>query len=173
VGHEIVGFAGPTTTLQRLRGIWRDARIFRLTASSVLSFLPIPDDHTLQEEEAEGRIVPNNYAIDSDFSAPFVQHFSAYSVGSSLAWIRTNYYGSAGYQVAILWIGSAHVSGPHRQWHDDARKLPLSEWPINRALRGLGVKSTDRYGEFTAFGLVGYGQTEHIAAEAEELMTPG
>jgi hypothetical protein len=167
--HEIVGFAGATTTLLRLRKPWPHARIYRLSRGMDLAFLPIPDWNTVEQEEAAGRKVPDNYLLESDFSPPYVERFAVYSMGSALAWLRTYYYMGLGYQVAILWIDGVPIFGPD---HAESGMCAFAERPINRALRGIGVKAIVQCDEFMMFGLAGYRTYQHIVNDAEELVPP-
>jgi hypothetical protein len=173
MSHNLAGFAATTNTLQRLRRVWYHSRIFQLRPGTGLAFLPIPDWYTIEQENAAGRIVPNDFAMEQDFHRGAIDRFAADSVGSGLAWLRTNYFMGLGYQVAILWIDGAHVFGPDVVRNDDKRRIPVSEYPINRALRSLGVMSTDNFDEFDIFGLGGYSEYKHIAATAEEVVPPG
>jgi hypothetical protein len=51
-------------------------------------------------------------------------------------------------------------------WADDEARRPSSEWPINRALRGIGVARDGQNDEFRMFGLAGYRHYGDIAAYA-------
>jgi hypothetical protein len=165
--QDIVGFAGTTTTLLRLRALWRDCRIFRLARgselASELAFLPI-----LGMDYDAVDVEPEDFWGETCFFPFHIPMFARYSEDAGLAWLKATSTGGAGYQAAILWIGGAHVFGPDVRWWDDP---PNTEWPINRALRGLGVRSTERDDEFSVFGL-GYRTHKDIVAGAEELAIP-
>lgn len=53
-------------------------------------------------------------------------------------------------------------------WAKDEGSRPAAEWPINRALRGLGVKRDGQNDEFLMFGLGRYRSYEDIEAEAAD-----
>src|ERR1700684_2282856 len=137
--QDIVGFAGTTTTLMRLRELWPDCRIFRLACSSELVFLPI-----LGMDYETAGVEPDDFWSEKCFLPSHINWFARYSTDAGLAWLKADSHGGSGYQAAILWIGGAHVFGPEVRWRGDDTVPPNTEWPINRALRSLGVSPTDR-----------------------------
>jgi hypothetical protein len=160
--QDIVGFAGTTTTLIRLRELWRHCRIFRLAPRTDLAFLPI-----LGMDSNAADVEPEDYWGEKCFFPSDISAFARYSTDASLAWLKACSNGGAGYQAAILWVGGAHVFGPDVRWWDDDVP-PGTGWPIDRALHALGVRPTDRDDEFSVFGL-GYRTHKDIVAGAEEL----
>jgi hypothetical protein len=170
--HEIVGFAGTTETLLRLRKRWRHARIYRLRRSCAYSFMPIPDEMTVHEEESDERSVPNSFESEAQFGPNALQMFAPSSAGSALVWLRTMYYGGGGYQAGILWGDGVHIFGPEIMWDAESGMPPRAEFPINRALRELGVTPDGDNDEFSMFGLSGYRTCRHIVDEAQELLPP-
>jgi hypothetical protein len=173
MSHEIVGFAGAVPTLKRLRARWRDGRIFNLARRSPVAFLPIPDMHSAESDDEEEGTGPGEFWSCEDFSPLRIGSFAGYSAGASLAWLKTDYFGSRGYQAAILWVDGAHILGPDVLWADDQAARPDSDWPINRALRSLGVARTRQHDEFAMFGLAGYRGYRDIVADAEETAIAG
>jgi hypothetical protein len=73
------------------------------------------------------------------------------SVGAMIAYVETEYFGGAGNQAAVVYQNGQIVTGPTTG--DSGSR---SEWPINAAMRSLGVKRGDYVDEFAAigFGLV-------------------
>jgi hypothetical protein len=98
--------------------------------------------------------------------------FGDYSAGSAMPWVRTMYHGN-GCQAAILWNDGAHIFGPDVLWNANNETRPAAEWPINRAMRGLGVRAEGDNDEFKMFGLSRYRTYRDIVEEAEELVPPG
>ena len=68
-----------------------------------------------------------------------------------IAYVETEYFGGAGNQAAVVYQNGQIVTGPTTG--DSGSR---SEWPINAAMRSLGVKRGDYVDEFAAigFGLV-------------------
>jgi hypothetical protein len=68
----------------------------------------------------------------------------------------------------VLWVEGAHIFGPDVLWTKDKDGRPAAEWPINRALRGVGVRRSRDEDEFLRFGLGRYRSYEDIAAQAAD-----
>jgi hypothetical protein len=167
MSHELVGFAGSGKTLLQFRERWRSCRLVYLRQVE-FAFLPLPDDEAFDDAEATGEALPDEFFYESEFKAPQLHALAAYSRGSALAWVRTDYAGGAGYQAAILWVDGVHMFGPDMLWSKDDASRPSTEWPINRALRGIGVKRDGNTDEFAMFGLGGYRSYKDIIAAARD-----
>ena len=90
------------------------------------------------------------------------------SVGTGLAYLETNYFGGAGWQSAAVWIDGRLAMRPALVHASEAR--PPKLWPINGALRLLGVSASYARladDEFTAFGLPAF--RDHSAIHARGL----
>lgn len=57
-----------------------------------------------------------------------------------VAYVEANYFGGMGSQAAAVWQGGALRYGPERIDDDVVEPRPISERPVNRALRRLGVR---------------------------------
>jgi hypothetical protein len=72
-----------------------------------------------------------------------------------LAYVEADYFGGAGHQAAVIWKDGQRERGPFL-----AYRLPLSDMPINYALRLLGVTIYQALDEFETVGLNAYRHTE-------------
>jgi len=88
----------------------------------------------------------------------------AISQHTRVAYIETAYFGGHGEQSSIVWDGGAVVLGPltdsteHSSWSPSQESRP--NWPINKALRFLGVKRKGKADEFAGLGLEAHRDTE-------------
>ena len=97
---------------------------------------------------------------DMAFAAPA-------SKGSALVWLETAYSGGRGEQVAAAWIDGSLQMKPTLLREGDRR--PQSLWPINTALRMLGVVASGpprKADEFAMSGLDLYRFNDEILARA-------
>jgi hypothetical protein len=167
--HDIVGFAGTKTTLMRLRELWPYSRLFQLAAGSDFVFLPIDDMNSFEPDHPSETIPLDEFWHEKSFLPSYIEWFACLSETDSLVWLKTAFNGGAGYQAAILWTRGAHIFGPEVKWSGD--EAESSEMPINRALRRLGVRSTDKRDEFDVFGLGAYRNYQDLVACAKEVAT--
>jgi hypothetical protein len=72
-----------------------------------------------------------------------------------IAYIEAEFFGGAGHQASILWGNGAVLFGP--LW---AERLPISEMPINRVLRLMGVRVENSLDEFATLELGVYRATD-------------
>ena len=164
--HDIVGFAGTNTTLMRLREVWPCSRIFQLAPGSEFVFLPINDMLNAEPDNASESSL-DEFWHEKSFSSSYIEWFARFSEVGSLAWLKTASNGGSSYQAAILWAHNEHVFGPVVRWSGDEPEW--SEMPINRALRSLGVPSTDQRDEFDIFGLAAYRNYQDLISRAKEV----
>ena len=153
MSHELELFVGTRATLERLQTRWPDAQPYRPTPQAKFAVLPIMDWQAYEHAQAEGLRVPEGWAEPTDLTPAELEDLAAFSVGAALAYVQTNYFGGRGWQGAILWRDGTCVYGPEVMWADDEGGRPSAEWPINRALRGLGVQSWPGRDEFATLGL--------------------
>ena len=83
-----------------------------------------------------------------------------------LAYLETDYSGGGGLQAATLWGGGATAIRPISMTADEGRQRPRATWPINAALRGLGVVAASGMDEFDTFGLAPYRSLDVIRERA-------
>jgi hypothetical protein len=153
MSHELELFVGKRAMLERLRACWPDAQLYQLTPNPEFATLPIMDWEAYEHAQAEGLRVPEGWAEPTDLSPEEIQYLAAFSAGAALAYVQTNYFGGRGWQGAILWRDGTCVYGPEVMWVQDEAGRSAAEWPINRALRGLGVQSSLGRDEFATVGL--------------------
>lgn len=88
----------------------------------------------------------------------------AISQHTRVAYIETEYFGGHGEQSSILWDRGTVVLGPLKASTLDSSWSPTQEsrphWPINEALRLLGVKRKGKADEFAGLGLEEHRDTE-------------
>jgi hypothetical protein len=168
MGHEIVSFAGAAKILLQFRQRWRDCRLVDLSGRKALAFIPFPDGLAVEAAEEAGKSVPDAFYSENEFGPKTLEYLAGFSRDGPFAWIRTDYFGGAGYQAAILWADGAPVFGPDVMWAKDDSSRPSTDWPINRALRGLGVQRDGNNDEFLMFGFGRYRSCEDIEAEAAD-----
>lgn len=168
MGHSLRLFAGPLTALRFFEQASLHARIYGLSAAATLFVVPLDDDlqddlHTISGTGDWLETGPRISTGDMAFAARASQ-------GSAVAYLETEYFGGVGEQSAILWKGGELVLGPLTMDRSKSSR-PRSLWPINAALRGLGVDAGGSRGldEFEAFGLMDYRSHEHIADRAFRL----
>jgi hypothetical protein len=94
-------------------------------------------------------------AIFKGLFEPLIEFAVRASARGPIAYAEAEYFSGQGYQAVVVWQDETEVLGP--LW---AYKLPLSEKPINRALRMLGVKIKNAVDEFDTLGLGACHHTE-------------
>jgi hypothetical protein len=164
MGHDVRLFVGHPQVLARYLAAVPAARIHALTAGAPLAVLSLDDDLHDQLHRAYGTgewldSGPSLTSTDMAFAARA-------SEGGALAYVQTAYFGGSGLQNAVLWIGGAVAMKPAVLDKHAAGNRPRPTWPINAALRGLGVRAAAGHDEFDTFGLGGYRNHEAILARA-------
>ena len=91
------------------------------------------------------------------------------SRAAPLAYLQTDFFGSEGEQVAMLWRDGGLALTPMRLSSTLMQSRAPSFWPINIALKGLGVVASPSEDEFTTFGLGDWRHTEDILAHAPQI----
>ncbi|MBU1211081.1 MAG: hypothetical protein KJ587_07395 [Alphaproteobacteria bacterium] len=165
MAHALRLFAGPLMTMRVFEQASRYARIYALRPAGSMFVVPLDDDlqDDLHRLSGTGDWLDDGPRISTGDMA-----FAARaSQGAAVAYLETAYFGGAGEQSAVLWKDGRLVLGPLTMALTAARR-PRSLWPINAALRGLGVKTegTQFADEFDAIGLGEYRSHDDIAADA-------
>jgi hypothetical protein len=163
--HSVRLFVGPMQSLRALQGEAPSARIFALHPLATLWVMPL-DDHvhdSLHRRHGTGEWLGNGPSLTS----VDLMIGARASTGSELAYLETNYAGPDGTQSAALWRDGRLILGPITL--AAAVPRPARFWPINAALRGLGVVASPPQDEFIAFGLVPYRSHDAIYAQASEV----
>lgn len=88
---------------------------------------------------------------------------AAASTGGALAYVEADFFGGVGTQAAVVWDGGRLVLGPLSARLGPGRPRPRRAWPINRALRTLGVRAGAHVDEFEAADLGRHRETEDWA----------
>jgi hypothetical protein len=94
---------------------------------------------------------------------------AAASEAGRLAWVETDYVGPDGRQSAAVWIAGALVMAPASLDTATALRRPAAFWPINAALRAIGVRAAGGADEFTAFGLASWTSNAAIHSKLRSL----
>lgn len=167
MGHRVRAFVGPLTALRPFVAAAPVARVFELHAGAPLPLLPLDEvvHEALHTAYGTGDWIeagPLLSSTDLAFAAKA-------SRGAALAYVETDYFGGAGRQCAVLWRDGAVVLKPTEMDAETGRTRPRSLWPINMALKGLGIIAAAGGDEFTVSGLGGWRHTEDIIAQAREL----
>jgi hypothetical protein len=164
MGHDVRLFVGHPQVLSRYQGVVRDLRFHTLTAGAVLAVLSLDDDLHDRLHRAYGTgewldAGPNLTTTDMAFAARA-------SEAGALAYVQTAYFGGAGAQCAVLWGGGDVAMKP--AWLDKVAvgNRSRSTWPINAALRALGVRAAAGHDEFESFGIGLYRTHDAILARA-------
>lgn len=90
-----------------------------------------------------------------------------------IVFIEANFKGGLGEQAAVGWEAGHVALGPFSEGHFGQRGVPpISEWPINKALRFLGVAPLRGLDEFDTLKLGRHPRTESWLEQAPRLPAP-
>jgi hypothetical protein len=166
MGHRIRLFAGPLPALRPFLAAAATARIFALGSADIVVF-PLTDD---VHDDLHAAYGTGNWLVDGPLLTTTDLAFAAdASRGSGLAFLSTDFFGASGEQCAILWRDGGLALKPMRLSSELMQARSPSFWPINIALKGLGLLARPGEDEFTTFGLGRWRQTEDIVALAPEV----
>jgi hypothetical protein len=166
MGHNVRLFAGSARVLAAYRALAPMARTFALTSGAGVLVLPLDDDlhDTLHRAYGTGEWSEGPPLLSSGDMA-----FAAKaSERGPLAYLETSYFGGAGHQTAVVWQGGEVLMGPMVLRRADQAERPAGLWPINAALRQLGVGAHEGEDEFQSFGLGFYRSNEDIWSMAAQ-----
>lgn len=168
VTHAVRLFVGPPLVLARFRDLAPTARIYALTAGSDLPVLPFDDD----VQDALHRVIGTGDYPEEAASALSTTDL-AFALTAShlgpLAYVETDYTAAAGTQAAAFWTAGHLAMPPTVVDTATALSRPPAFWPINAALRALGIRATPPSDEFTTFGLRAWTSNAEIHAHARRL----
>jgi hypothetical protein len=167
-GHAVRLLVGPLQALRAVRTVAPMARIFALTPGARLWVLPLNDDVHDAVHAAFG--TGEWLRRGAQLTTTDLMSLARLSQGSAVAYIETNYTGPTGSQSAALWRDGVVAMQPVSL--DASVSRPPQFWPINAALRSLGVIAQGTADEFTVFGLMGYRSNAMIAANGAEMFDP-
>jgi hypothetical protein len=164
MGHDVRLFVGHPNVLSRYLAAAPAARLHILTAGAALAVLSLDDElhDALHRAYGTGEWLdqgPSLTTTDLAFAART-------SEAGAVAYVQTRYFGGAGSQSAALWIGGALTLKPIELDQKAAGNRARSTWPINAALRGLGVQAAAGHDEFDTFGLGSYRSHDALVSRA-------
>jgi hypothetical protein len=170
MAHRLRLWVGDPRVLERYQAVVVTARLYYLSRGADFAVLPMDDD--LQDAlhavygtgdwlEASGLALTSG---DVAFAA-------AASRAGRLVYLETDYQGGTGTQAAVLWVGGEFALKPLSMAVVAGGSRPRSTWPINAALRGLGITAAQGFDEFDRFGLGAYRSNDEIAARAMPMPT--
>jgi hypothetical protein len=151
MGHHIRAFVGSASTLAALTAGLSGLVARRLEPASSLLVLPLDEElhdalHRLHGTgewlERGPRLTTRDLAIAADASR-----------GSALAYVETDYFGGTGSQSAVVWHDGEISLRPVSMASQEAATRAPQFWPVNAALRALGVVARKDADEFTVLGL--------------------
>jgi hypothetical protein len=164
-GHSVRLLVGPMQPLRAVQAVAPMARIFALTPAASLWVLPLEEDvhDALHLHFGTGEWLKSGALL----TTTDLVTFGRLSAGSEMAYVETAYVGAQGTQSAVVWRDGQVAMQPVTLDAKIAR--PAQFWPINAALRALGVVTKPPEDEFTAFGLMGYRSHAMITERAAEV----
>lgn len=150
--HAVRLFVGDMPVLLRMKQVAPSSQIYALTALARLYVLPFDEGVQDQVHRALGT---GDWPDDArhGLSSSDLQFAARASEAGPLAYAETDYDGPDGTQTAALWQSGAVILGPLSVDTATALSRPAAVWPINAALRALGVRARPPDDEFTAMGL--------------------
>lgn len=163
MGHNVRLFAGPSGALAPFL-VAAEARAFALTPGADTLVLPLTDE---LQDALHARYGTGEWlASGPRLSTGDLAFAAASSRGTALAFLETDYFGGTGGQCAVLWRDGTEVLRPTCMSHDAAATRPPYLWPINAALRGLGIAANAQQDEFTMLGLAHFRSNDDILQHA-------
>jgi hypothetical protein len=155
--HAVVALVGANTILDELVSRFPSAIICPL----VQGFALVPITEPFAEELAAFSPTQSD-SLAPDMAPGLATLASQLSVGGSVAYISTEYYGGPGFQEAFVWEGEAVSFSLN-----DSPGASSMEWPnspISQALRKIGVIADKDKDEFDSVGLGTHRSTDRWAA---------
>jgi len=170
MSHGIRAFVGPKAALRPFAGVVPRATAYALVPAAPYFVLPVTEAvldalHAAYGtgewlEGAAPHGAPMLTSTDLAFAAKA-------SLGSALAYVETDYFGGEGAQRAVAWIDGEIAVKPAAFATASQRSHTL--WPVNTALRAIGVKAAGPAAtgdEFTVMGLGHFRSNEEIISRA-------
>jgi hypothetical protein len=162
MGHHVRAFVGPAQSLAALVAGRPGTVARRLHPGSALLVVPLDDDlhDALHRLHGTGEWLPRGPRLtSSDLVAA-----AAASRGGALAYVETDYFGGTGRQSAAVWHDGDLSLKPVEMSAEEAATRAPRFWPVNAALRSLGVMARADADEFEVFGLAACRDLEALAA---------
>jgi hypothetical protein len=148
VAHSIAGFVAKYDSFAATTVRLPDWHVCGLNLG--FAFVPLPD-----REGPRGTPFFNEEFLEK-LTTSAAAWAAMQSRAYPIAYIKTEYFGGTGTQVAVVWQHGIVSFGPVATGEDAEQETSLSEGAINRAVRLLGVERGKAIDEFAALGLQRY-----------------
>ena len=155
MGHRVRLFVGSAQALKPLHEAAGLCGLYALAPAARLLVLPL--DETIHE-------IGGPLLTSSDMAAA-----AKASEVDRVAYLETDYLDGDGLQHAVVWQGGILTLGPLTLDVSQSRSRHASLWPVNVALRSLGVEADMWRDEFTVFGLDRYRSCAEILSRASRM----
>ena len=166
MSHHVRLFVSAPSALRPFLELSPAARLYTLTPDTDVAVLPYDEavQDALHRRFGTGDWPEHQKLMLSTADQTFAAECSA---TAPLAYLETNYFGGIGMQSSAVWqLGRAAIAPTTMNSAAQGGQRPPTLWPINVALRALGVRASPAGDEFTAFGLVDFRSNEAIHARA-------
>jgi hypothetical protein len=168
MAYVLNGFIGQEQQLKSATSRLERWRVVQVEQG--LGLIPMID--CLEQEEVEASKLEDALQISTHFRylSSELEALGRYlSNYTPVAYVEAEYFGGTGDQRALVWERGLVIFGPLVDDDDDERtvKSPRDRWPINQALRILGVQVGDALDEFDAVGLGRHRHPQEWANHAE------
>ncbi|MFG1774833.1 hypothetical protein ACGFIG_00160 [Micromonospora sp. NPDC049048] len=121
----------------------QDFALLPVTPQLVEELTGAPPDYSTAERSPEE---PFHLVL----SAPLAEVFARWARSGPVAYLEAEFFGGAGYQSAVVWLGGQVSWGPG---FDRLFDGPRAEWPLNAALTRLGAEPGAWIDPFAELGL--------------------
>ena len=166
MGHSVRLFIGSLPSLRPFLAASPSASVYALRIADILA-VPISE---IVHDELHAAYGTGDWLEEGALLTSTDLAFAASaSRAAPLAYLQTDFFGSEGEQVAMLWRDGGLALTPMRLSMALMQSRAPSFWPVNIALKGLGVVASPNEDEFTTFGLGDWRHTEDIVARARQL----
>ena len=168
MGHRVRLFVGSAQALKPLHEAAGLCGLYALAPAARLLVLPL--DETIHERlhrsygTGDWLEIGGPLLTSSDMAAA-----AKASEVDRVAYLETDYLDGDGLQHAVVWQGGILTLGPLTRDVSQSRSRHASLWPVNVALRSLGVEADMWRDEFTVFGLDRYRSCAEILSRASRM----
>lgn len=166
--HKISVFVGPWRALAVLTAGIADPSIVSLKAATDLFVLTVDDDllDALHRINGTGEWLDHGARLSSTDLAAAARA----SKECALAYLETDYAGGSGSQSAAVWHDGDTSLKPTTMSIDELHRRAAQFWPVNAALRAIGVVAAAGEDEFTTFGLAAHSTNTAILADGRPVL---
>ncbi len=165
--HRLQLFFGPLVALRRYQQVVPEARVFALTPQPRFFALPLDEDLRDRLHASHGT---GDWAdTGPELSSGDMAFAAKASSDAQLAYLETDFFGGAGFQGAAVWEDSRLAMAPASVEIGNSPRRPVTIWPINTALKRMGIKPDAGLDAFETIGLGHYRSIDAIRARASEV----